>query len=669
MHSTPTMPHLFAEDEISTRSEGVVVTDLDGTVLHIDQVAQSMFHGSGKNLLGKPFGYPLMKGQNTDIPVFSSDGSRTLARMYVESTHWNGSNAYLVSLKIQEDILSLRLRNSLQKSNSRFNTLLNASPLAIVIVNGEGKVIFWSANAEKLFGWESHEVLGNVPPIDDASGEAKFSHICSMAMQGGIPVVDELEGQLRRDDSTVDLEVWVDTVKEELSLSGSVMAVMADVTEKKRIQAQLNHLSTHDGLTGLPNRTILYERINHVLSRNSLSRCGSICLLRIGVDNVKTLNASFGLHAGDHLLLELSKRLMMLFPQADIIARNDGHVFSMLFCGLDHEQDAVKIARKTIENLKNPFYFENLEVVAAVSIGIAICLEDGMEAKTLLRNADVAMYRARGRGSNLVQFFSEALNSHASERFSLVSDLRHAVERNELRLFYQPVTRYVDRKVCGVEALLRWQHPVRGLVRPDEFIALAEEEGLIIALGDWALREGCKQVKFWQRNGHPQLKLAVNLSARQFADEDLLGALENVLDETGFVPGDLNLELTESTLASDCDTAIDTLHEIKRLGIEISIDDFGTGYSSLSYLTRFPIDVLKIDQSFVQNIHQDNNSFQVCSAIANLARGLNLRIVAEGVETQEQLDIIGELQCDEIQGYFFSRPLPAHDAGNYLRNG
>jgi EAL domain-containing protein (putative c-di-GMP-specific phosphodiesterase class I) len=333
---------------------------------------------------------------------------------------------------------------------------------------------------------------------------------------------------------------------------------------------------------------------------------------------------------------------------------------------LEREQDAVKIAGKILDSFSLPFFYEEQEVFLSANIGIAVSSCDGENAEALVRNADAAMRRAHLNTKSDFHFYTPDMNETATRRLKLIRGLRHALERQELCLHYQPVIDLVTNRVTGVEALLRWRHPVLGLVSPGEFIPLAEEDGVIVPIGEWVLREGCAQIKRWEQQGLGRLRLAVNLSARQFSQDNLPLRVAAILAETGVRADLVEIELTESMLARDVEDAVVMMKQLKFLGVSLSIDDFGTGYSSLSYLKRFPLDVLKIDQSFVREIPFNADDIQICSTIVAMAHGFNFRVIAEGAETLAQVDFLKGLHCDEIQGYYFSKPLPPKELVDFL---
>ncbi len=381
----------------------------------------------------------------------------------------------------------------------------------------------------------------------------------------------------------------------------------------------------------------------------------------IDLDRFKVINDTLGHAIGDRLLQEVAQRLTGCLREGDTVARLGGDEFMLLLPGVEHTKSTIKIVQKILETFKSPFYFNDHELHITTSIGIALYPDDGEDAQTLLKNADTALHRAKEQGRNNYQFYTSTMNATALERLSLEGKLRHALEREEFVVYYQPQVSLSTGQIVGMEALVRWRHPDLGLIPPMKFIPLAEETGLIIPLGFWVLRTACAQNKAWQKAGYPPLRVAVNLSTRLFKQQTFIQVVAQTLHETGLDPDYLELELTEGIIMENIETTITTLKELKKMGVHISVDDFGTGYSSLAYLKRFPIDTLKIDRSFVLDITTDPDDAMIAMLIINVAHHLKLRVIAEGVETKEQLAFLRSHGCDEIQGYLFSRPLPAEE--------
>ena len=420
---------------------------------------------------------------------------------------------------------------------------------------------------------------------------------------------------------------------------------------------QIEHLAYHDTLTGLPNRQLFLDRLDVAVS--GAHRAGTkLAVFFLDLDRFKLINDSLGHSVGDKLLQVVSRRMRALLRDDDTVTRIGGDEFTVLVARVEHIDDATNVARRVRESLKLPIVIDGRELFVTASIGISVYPNDGEDAETLLRNADTAMYRAKTQGRDTIQLYAPAMNARALEQLTLENRLRRALPNGELELFYQPIVSMGSRRICAMETVLRWRHPELGLLSPDAFIALCETTGLIVPIGEWVLRTACAQLRTWQNSGLPDLRASVNLSVRQLQQPDFVAFVSDVLAQSGILPESLELELTESmAMQSDFDT-LAKLRELKRLGVRISIDDFGTGYSSLSALRLFPADSLKIDRSFVGDIAADPNDAAIAAAVIALARSLKLSVIAEGVETSEQLDFLREHQCDYWQGFLFCQPRP-----------
>jgi diguanylate cyclase (GGDEF)-like protein len=422
--------------------------------------------------------------------------------------------------------------------------------------------------------------------------------------------------------------------------------------------AEVNRLAYYDTLTGLPNRTLFEDRLDQAVAVSQ--RAGELLgILFISLDQLKKVNDTLGHLPGDMLMKQVAGRLTSCVPKGDTVARFGGDEFAVMLTKVGGAKDVVEIIGSIRDALHPPFQLDGQELFATSSVGVSLFPHDGNETQSLLKNAGSALYRAKKSGADNYRFYTEDMNSKASKQFALETSLRHAIDNEEFVLHYQPRLAVDSLKITGVEALVRWQHPQLGLLSPAEFIPLAEDNGLILPIGEWVLRTACRQNREWQEKGFTPMRIGVNVSARQFQQQHLAEIVLQILEETGLAPNYLDLELTESSIMSNAQATIDVLTRLKGMGVTISIDDFGTGFSSLSYLKRLPIDALKIDQSFVRDLTTDPDDAALVMAIVTLAHNLRLQVVAEGVETEEQLRFLHLLRCDEVQGYFFSEPLPA----------
>lgn len=447
----------------------------------------------------------------------------------------------------------------------------------------------------------------------------------------------------------------------------SVLVIARDISERKHQEDQLFHQARHDVLTGLPNRALILDRLQQAISHAQRGQ-RLLAVAYLDLDHFKDINDTLGHAAGDELLCQATARINGALRQGDTVGRQSGDEFILLLPDIVHIEDVAIVAEKVLGTLVQPFLLNGHQVYMTGSLGLSICPLDGEDAESLLRNADIAMYRAKEEGRNTFRFYVSEMDTRMRARVEIEHDLRMAIKHGELVLHYQPRVSLISGVVLGFEALVRWNHPREGLIGPDRFIGVAEDTGLIMPLGDWVLEAACRQARQWQDMGLPEVRMSMNLSARQFRDPGLVGRVEQVLAETGFDPSFLELEITESTVMHDSEVAIGTLRALKKLGVTLSVDDFGTGYSSLSYLKLFPIDVLKIDRSFVRDLTTDSDDAAIVRAIVSLSHSLGLVVVAEGVEEVAQAAFLHNVKCDELQGYYFSRPLPEEAAERLLHS-
>ena len=447
-----------------------------------------------------------------------------------------------------------------------------------------------------------------------------------------------------------------------------VSNTLAAAIERKHTEDRLARMAQFDALTDLPNRSMYLDRLGHTLVEAERDK-RPVGVLFVDIDRFKNVNDSFGHSVGDLLLVEIASRLQACVRPGDTVGRLGGDEFAVALAHLAHAEDAGAVAQKIVKAVARPYALGSQEVYVSASIGIGLFPNDGLEPDTLLRNADIAMYRAKESGRNAYQFYLPAMNERALGRMRLESELRGAVDRDEFILHYQPKVNLRTGRISGLEALLRWQPAGRALVPPGDFVPLLEDTGLIVPIGEWVIAKVCGQIRSWQADGLVPPPVAVNLSARQFRQDDLVASIAAILNYSGIDPELLELELTESSLMSNSEAAVLALRQIKALGVRLSLDDFGTGYSSLAYLKRFPLDALKIDREFIRDVGTGSDDGTIALAIINLARSLRLRVIAEGVESEAQLAFLRVNGCDEIQGYYFSRPLPVDAIGSVLRDG
>lgn len=459
---------------------------------------------------------------------------------------------------------------------------------------------------------------------------------------------------------------YADFLLQSMTGIGMIACLLEDEREASELAAvEAGHLAYHDAMTGLPNRPLFMDRLIVALAQANRAN-QKLAVFFLDLDRFKDINDSLGHSTGDALLKGVAERIRRCVREGDTVARFGGDEFTLLIPKIENIEDVAKIAQKIIDNLKIPFLIAEREMFVTTSIGIGIFPGDGHDPETLVRNADTAMYRAKDQGRDNYQLYAPAMNARALERLALENLLRKALSHHELRVYYQPLVDLASKRIVGLEALVRWQHPDLGFLLPAHFISTAELSGLIIPIGHWVLLTACKQLRQWQKRVDSDLTVSVNLSARQFQQPNLVSSVAEVLDESGIAPQSLELEITESNAMQNAEVTIHTLRELKALGVRISMDDFGTGYSSLNYLKRFPIDTLKLDQSFVREVNTDRRDAAIVSAVISMAHSLDLTVVAEGVETEEQLGFLRQERCDRIQGFLFSAPMSAEELEPYL---
>lgn len=561
-----------------------------------------------------------------------------------------------------------KAEQALRENEKRFRSLIENALDIITVLDGDGTIRYESPSIKRVLGYKPEELIGKkafeyIHPDDVQYVLTAFEQILQ---QPGI--AKSVEFRFKHCNGTWrSLEAIGSNLLQDENVKGIVVN-SRDITERKRAEETIRQLAYYDTLTGLPNRVLFNDRLTLAIAQAHHNR-QKLALMVLDLDQFKTVNDTLGHHMGDQLLQGIATRVKDVIREGDTIARMGGDEFMLLFPGIAWAKDVATIADKILKVLQPSFYFEGYELLVTGSIGIALYPDDSDNVQTLLRNADTAMYRAKAQGRNNYQFHTPTMNAAALERLMIESGLRRALTRNEFVVYYQPQVSLRTGQIVGIEALMRWQHPELGLLSPERFIQVAEETRLIIPISEWILRNACAQNKVWQEAGFPSLRVAVNLSAHHFKREHFAETIVKILKETRLAPNYLELELTESTMMENAETNAVVLNELKEMGISLSIDDFGTGYSSLSYLKRLPINTLKIDQSFIWDISIDPDDTAITRAIIALAHNLKLKVVAEGVETKEQLAFLCQHQCDEVQGYLFSKPVLAEVLTQILREG
>lgn len=554
---------------------------------------------------------------------------------------------------------------TLKEAELRYRTLVEVSPDAILVLQDDCFVFANKAACLLLGASTPHDIVGKsvydfVHPNYHALVQERLRYL-----EDGEQVLSIEEKIVRLDGSEVDVEVNSSPFLH-MGKPASLF-IGRDITERRRTIEQMAYLAHYDSLTGLPNRMLFHQRLEHAL--NLAERPGqSLEILFLDLDRFKNINDTLGHATGDLVLKETASRLQDILRDSDTVARLGGDEFVVLVENVDEPYRGGKIAEKILAAFKAPFLSHHEPLSISTSIGIASYPDDGQDADTLLKNADIAMYRAKDMGRNNYCYYSPELNRHTTERLTLEFSLSTAIQNQQLFLMYQPKVDVLTNRITGMEALLRWQHPTMGIISPQKFIPLAEENGLIIPIGYWAIRTACAQNRLWQEINVPPLRVAVNLSLRQLNDSGLIDNIRIILKETGLDARYLELEITETAVMSNPDKASALLHQLRDMGISVAIDDFGTGYSSLAYLKQFPIRAVKIDRSFVQGIPANHDDSAITKAIIGLAHSLECSVIAEGAETQQQYDFLKDHDCDSVQGFFFSAPMSAESFGDLIRS-
>ncbi|MGA9861413.1 MAG: EAL domain-containing protein [Terriglobales bacterium] len=546
---------------------------------------------------------------------------------------------------------------------------LKAAANAIVITDFHGTIIWVNRAFTAMTGYGQEEIVGKNPNLLNSGEqpESYYAELWSTILSGKV-----WKGEIvnrRKDGTTYTEEMTITPVSLEDTGNPTntyFIAIKQDITQRKAAEKQIQFLAYYDALTGLPNRTLLQDRLSKALA-GARRRKDKVALLFLDLDGFKTINDSLGHSVGDLVLQEVAERLKRFAREQDTVARVGGDEFLIVLTAVKDAADAAVAAERLMHAMTVELVIQGRSLSISCSIGIGIFPEHGTDGETLIKNADAAMYCAKESGCNSFRFFSEGMNAEAMERLTLEHGLRLALEKRELFLVYQPQMDIATGKTTGLEALLRWQHPELGLVRPDKFIRIAENSGLIIPIGEWVLRTACSQARKWQDEGLLAVPVAVNVSAVQFRQEDFCELIGRVLWETGLAPQYLEMELTESLLLSNAHVTLSVLQNLRAMGLKLAIDDFGTGYSSLSYLRQFPVSKLKIDRSFIRDVAVNPDDAAITTAIIGMAKSLNLKVIAEGVEDEAQMSFLRARQCDEIQGYYFSKPLVVEKVADKLR--
>ena len=607
--------------------------------------------------------------RSLDKPTKDANLSKVATRKNAIKKHANviTHDATISAAIIHDPIV---IDESVYKEKMRAEIALNSISDAVICTDINCNIDYLNIAAEKITGWTREEANGlpinqvfNI--IHSSTRKPAFSPI-GLVLQTNKPRVLAADTLLiKRDGTEVAIEDSTSPIHNWDGQLTGVVIVFHDVSEAKAMATKMAHLAQHDSLTNLPNRVLLNDRIAQAITLANRHHT-HLALLFLDLDNFKHINDSLGHATGDKLLRLVTERLKECVRESDTVSRVGGDEFVILLAENKNSEDAGVSAQKILDALQAMHLIGKSQLHITTSIGISVYPADGINAETLIKSADTAMYHAKGKGRNNYQFFKSEMNTRAVERLIIENNLRLALEKQQFILYYQPKVNLNTGQITGVEALLRWQHDEWGEIVPDIFVPVAEDTGLIIPIGRWVLRQACMQAKIWQGAGLQDITLAINISAQEFLQKDFVAGVRAILIETGLAAHFLELEITESVLMRDAECSKNILQQLKKMGIKLAVDDFGTGYSSLSYLQRFPIDVLKIDRSFVQNIESAQDDGIIVSAIISMGNSLKLKVVAEGVETPSQLAFLKARQCEEGQGYFFSHPLIAENFAELL---
>jgi diguanylate cyclase (GGDEF)-like protein/PAS domain S-box-containing protein len=679
---------------LETALDAFVGMDSKGTIVDWNTQAVATFGWPRREALGKLFFTIIIPERNratyeNGLPQFLASGEGAVLNRRIEITalHRDGhefpielaltpiqwGETHLFTAFVRDITVRKNMEEALFVEKERAQVTLNSIGDAVACTDISGNITYLNLVAEKMTGWSHKEAEGrpmaDVLEILDATSRKANSNPMEWAVDKNRTVhLPSNSILIRQDGLEIPIEDSVAPIHDREGQATGAVIVFRDVSAARAMTLQLAHTAEHDVLTGLPNRALLNDRVNQAIILVSRHE-KKVAVLFLDLDGFKHINDSLGHLTGDKLLQSVTKRLCDCVRASDTVSRQGGDEFVVLLSEMEHSEDAAVTARRLLQVVADAHTINQQDLHVTTSIGISVYPEDGLDAETLIKNADTAMYQAKENGRQSYQFFKSSMNERAVERQSIEEGLRRALERNEFTLQYQPKVNLKTGEITGTEALLRWNPAGQGLVSPAKFIPVAEDCGLILPIGKWVLREACTQARAWLDARLPPITVAVNISAMEFRHEHFLEGVFEILKKTGLDPKLLELELTESVLMKRVEATGSILKTLREKGVRVAVDDFGTGYSSLSYLRKFPIDALKIDQSFVRQIATSPAETSIVTAIISMGRSLGLRVIAEGVETQKELDFLQAQQCEEAQGYYFARPLPPELFVKLLEDG
>ena len=649
---------------IDSTLDAVVTVDRDGRVIEWNPQAEAIFGLKATEVLGRPLPSDVMPAtagaQRRRVEGLGrrANGEQFPIEITIDPV---GSGSDQTFTAFVRDISERRrAQDELERREQRFRAIVEKSWSGVVLLTQSLAFSYAGASTERLLGYSERDlmgasILGFVHPRERQSARQLFANLLEAPSR-------ELQGELRflhKNGTWVWLEGFAQNLLHDPSV-GAIVVNYRDITQRKATEKQLEYQAYYDALTGLPNRLLFRDRVVTAIAQAMRNR-RAIAVMYLDLDHFKLVNDGLGHSIGDKLLAQVAERLQASVRASDTISRLGGDEFTLLFNDVQSSDAVAGVARKILQSLARPFKVDGHELFVTASIGISIYPNDGSDVEALLKSADSAMYRAKELGRNQAQLFTASMNERYVRRLALEQSLHHALERRELDLHYQPVYDRARRLPVSVEALIRWNHPTRGLVPPADFIPLAEETGLIVPIGEWVVREVCGQLRRWHDGGLTAMKAAINISAPQLQQPAFTRVVADALQRNGLSPSSLQVEITESVAVQNIELILQVLQELKSLGVGIAIDDFGTGQSSLLYLKRFPIDTVKIDQTFIRDVTTDDATAAIVSYVISLAHTLRFEVVAEGVETEEQFAFLRLNACDRLQGFLFSPAVPARD--------
>ncbi|MEI6477419.1 MAG: EAL domain-containing protein [bacterium] len=610
---------------------------------------------------GTPSSFP-------EVTIVDKSGRRIDLDTSIKASQF-GNHVHLIVL-IRDVTERKRMEETLRRSEEHYRLLIeNVKDYAIFTLKKNGEIASWNEGAERILGYDEEEMVGkHVSVLFSPEGRKKKlpeEQLIKAEKEGRSA---EQSWHQRKDGSLFFASGITTPLFNSRGKLRGYIKVLQDISDQKEREESMEHQALHDSLTDLPNRTLFCDRLDRAIISAKRKKQG-LAVIYLDLDKFKSINDTLGHARGDLVLQEVAQRLAQAVRKQDSIARIHGDEFTLLLPEITAAEDCQKIMKKIAKSMRQPFVFDEHQLHVNVSMGAALYPEDGEDVQSLLKNADTALYQAKGMGRNTYQFYTSTMNLQADKNLTLESELRLALDRGEFVLYYQPIIDALTEKVAGVEALVRWNHPHIGLIHPGDFIPLAEENGLIIPLNEWIMKAACRQSVQWQAAGLPPLTMSVNVSVRQFTQKNLVEKISTIVKETGMPPGLLELEVTESFAMHDIKETTSRLLELRAMGVNVAIDDFGTGHSSLNYLKHLPINTLKIDHSFIKGCVTSRQDAEIVKAISAIGHSLGLKVVAEGVETSEQLEYVKTLGCELIQGFLFSEPLPVERLEELVRKG